>query len=113
MLISGIYDAIEKLGSLVARVVLAPLEESAYVYFTQHIDRDGHVPKGMSGAIDTLLHAEYYADNTVMNNVTQVLHGIVRCTAILGAIVCTFGFAYARTALTIYGGTTLATRTGA
>lgn len=35
----GVYDAIEKLGSLVARIVLAPLEESAYVHFTRNIDR--------------------------------------------------------------------------
>jgi oligosaccharide translocation protein RFT1 len=35
----GVYDAVEKLGSLVARIILAPLEESAYVHFTRNIDR--------------------------------------------------------------------------
>uniref|UniRef100_A0A914XLD4 Protein RFT1 homolog n=1 Tax=Plectus sambesii TaxID=2011161 RepID=A0A914XLD4_9BILA len=35
----AVYDAIERLGSLVARIVLAPLEESAYVYFSQNIKR--------------------------------------------------------------------------
>ena len=36
----GIYDAIERLGSLVARIILAPLEECAYVYFSHNINRD-------------------------------------------------------------------------
>lgn len=36
----GIYDAIERLGSLVARIILAPLEECAYVYFSQNINRE-------------------------------------------------------------------------
>lgn len=35
----GIYDIIHNLGSLVARIVFAPLEESAHTFFSLNIRR--------------------------------------------------------------------------
>ena len=42
-LILAVYDAIEKLGSLVARIVLAPLEESCYADFSRRISQSSKV----------------------------------------------------------------------
>lgn len=39
LLFQGVYDVITNLGALVARIIFAPLEESAYVYFSLNIKR--------------------------------------------------------------------------
>lgn len=36
----GIYDVVNNLGSLAARFLFRPIEESAYFYFTQLVHRD-------------------------------------------------------------------------
>uniref|UniRef100_A0A914CXN1 Protein RFT1 homolog n=1 Tax=Acrobeloides nanus TaxID=290746 RepID=A0A914CXN1_9BILA len=40
----AVYDAVERLGSLVARIILAPLEESASNYFQANLKREGTLP---------------------------------------------------------------------
>ncbi len=35
----GIFDAIDRLGGMIARIVLAPLEETIGVYFSQNLKR--------------------------------------------------------------------------
>ena len=88
----GVYDAIEKLGSLVARIVLAPLEESAYVYFTRNIDRRVRAAE---------------QDGERLRTATSVLRNLLHCTAVMGLVVCTFGMSYAWLALYVYGGANL------
>lgn len=36
----GSYDIVNNLGSLAARFIFRPIEDSAYFYFTQTIERD-------------------------------------------------------------------------
>ncbi|KHN80941.1 Protein RFT1 -like protein [Toxocara canis] len=36
----AVFDAVDKLGSLIARIVLAPLEHSAYLFFSANLRRD-------------------------------------------------------------------------
>lgn len=35
----AVFDAVDRLGSLVARIVFAPLEHSAYLYFSANLRR--------------------------------------------------------------------------
>lgn len=37
--ISAVYDAVERLGSLVARIAFAPAEHSAYLFFSSSLER--------------------------------------------------------------------------
>lgn len=36
----GVYDVVNNLGSLAARFLFRPIEESAYFYFSQIVSRD-------------------------------------------------------------------------
>ncbi|KAM3717467.1 Protein RFT1 [Dirofilaria immitis] len=59
----AVFDAVDKLGSLVARIIFAPLEHSAYLYFSTCLRRatsakdqiEINVKKGFS-AMNNLLH---------------------------------------------------------
>uniref|UniRef100_A0A0N4WT11 Protein RFT1 homolog n=1 Tax=Haemonchus placei TaxID=6290 RepID=A0A0N4WT11_HAEPC len=39
----AVYDAVEKVGSLVARIVLAPLEEMCFAYFSNTVNQSSKV----------------------------------------------------------------------
>ncbi|MCP9257135.1 hypothetical protein DINM_000363 [Dirofilaria immitis] len=60
---NAVFDAVDKLGSLVARIIFAPLEHSAYLYFSTCLRRatsakdqiEINVKKGFS-AMNNLLH---------------------------------------------------------
>lgn len=41
----GIFDVVNNLGSLTARFVFRPIEESAYFYFSQLVHRDENIVK--------------------------------------------------------------------
>ncbi|KIH61291.1 hypothetical protein ANCDUO_08442 [Ancylostoma duodenale] len=40
---SAVYDAVEKVGSLVARIVLTPLEEMCFAYFSNAINKNSEM----------------------------------------------------------------------
>lgn len=40
---AAVYDAVEKVGSLVARIVLAPLEEMCFAYFSNAINKNSRL----------------------------------------------------------------------
>ncbi|VDK51220.1 unnamed protein product [Anisakis simplex] len=94
----AVFDAVDKLGSLVARIVLAPLEHSAYLFFSANLRRDIAVdqqePSEVKKAIDTL-------------------SGLMHLTTVVGVIVCVFAIPYSPLAVTIYGGSLLANNSGA
>lgn len=108
----GIYDAIERLGSLVARIILAPLEECAYVYFSHNINRDLSAAEQKPENMKVHRRLSSVQGIGPLQTATQMLHGLLRATAILGGLVCVFGTAYSYMALRLYGGEQLATPVG-
>ncbi|XP_011311401.1 protein RFT1 homolog [Fopius arisanus] len=86
----GTYDVVNNLGSLAARFIFRPIEESGYFYFTQVVKRDEKInqqnPVKVRESVDVLKH--------LCSVVTSI-----------GLIVLVFGQAYSSTLLWIYGGT--------
>ena len=77
----GIYDVVANLGALVARLVFSKVEESAYVYFNQSVNRGTKV------------------DPKVAKNLGLIL----RTMLLFGLIVLTFGWSYSHLLLHLYG----------
>uniref|UniRef100_A0A1I7WEX9 Protein RFT1 homolog n=1 Tax=Heterorhabditis bacteriophora TaxID=37862 RepID=A0A1I7WEX9_HETBA len=88
----AVFDAVEKLGSLVARVVLAPLEENCFAYFSNVMNKDSDFFNRKTDSHDHLLHM-----------FTTILHIV----SVIGMIVCIFGVSYSQLAVWLYGGNLL------
>jgi oligosaccharide translocation protein RFT1 len=73
----GIYDVVSNLGSLAARFVFRPVEESSYFFFSQLWERP--VPA---------------ADQPEREKVGQGLHRLLRLMLLLGLLVFGLGFSY-------------------
>ncbi|XP_063916164.1 protein RFT1 homolog [Zophobas morio] len=85
----SMYDIVNNLGSLAARFIFRPIEESAYFYFTQMIKRDEAVAKQ---------NQRYISESaTVLSQLCNIVTSI-------GLIVVTFGQSYSYTLLYLYGG---------
>ncbi|XP_033175312.1 protein RFT1 homolog isoform X2 [Bombus vosnesenskii] len=88
----GTYEIINNLGSLAARFIFRPIEESGYFYFTQMVKRDKPVndqnPVKIQESVNVLTHL---------------------CSAVMsiGLVVLVFGQSYSSTLLWLYGGTKL------
>ncbi|XP_043266072.1 protein RFT1 homolog [Colletes gigas] len=88
----GTYEIVNNLGSLAARFIFRPIEESGYFYFTQMIKRDKQIndqnPVKIQESVNVLAHL---------------------CSAVLsiGLVVLVFGQSYSSTLLWLYGGTKL------
>ncbi|VDO29055.1 unnamed protein product [Onchocerca flexuosa] len=88
----AVFDAVDKLGSLVARIIFAPLEHSAYLYFSSCLRRttsakdqtEIDVKKGIS-AMNSLLHI----------------------VTVVGTVIFIFAISYSPLAIKIYGGSLL------
>ncbi|VDO62395.1 unnamed protein product [Heligmosomoides polygyrus] len=85
----AVYDAVEKVGSLVARIVLAPLEEMCFAYFSNTFNQNSKV---FNKSTDT--------HESLVQNFSIVLH--VAC--VTGLVVSIFGVPYSPLAVFIYGG---------
>jgi len=86
----GIYGMVSNLGSLFVRLVLQPLEESAFAAFA-------------SGAAD-VRRAAAGGRCEAAGQLAQALHGVLRATTLVGCVVAAFGPAYSYTALRlVYG----------
>lgn len=83
------YDVVNNLGSLAARFVFRPIEDSSYFYFTQMVSRD--LP----------LHKQ---DKYKIQESCTVLSQVCKTVTSIGLIVLVFGQSYACTLLTLYGG---------
>ncbi|KAI1294772.1 Protein RFT1 -like protein [Halotydeus destructor] len=93
----GIYDLVNNLGALAARFILQPVEESAYLVFSQFLDREKK-PRDQS--------AESMATcRSVMTNVLKTM-------ILVGLIIVCFGFNYSELALLMYAGRTFASGIG-
>lgn len=83
------YDVVNNLGSLAARFVFRPIEDSSYFYFTQMVSRE--LP----------LHKQ---DQNKIHESSTVLSQLCKTVSSIGLIVLVFGQSYARTLLLLYGG---------
>lgn len=88
----GTYEVVNNLGSLAARFIFRPIEESGYFYFTQMIKRDKPLleqnPVKVQESISVLTHL---------------------CAAVtsIGLVILVFGQSYSSTLLWLYGGAKL------
>ncbi|KAH0952882.1 hypothetical protein HN011_004762 [Eciton burchellii] len=88
----GIYEVVNNLGSLAARFIFRPIEESGYFYFTQMIKRD----KAISDQ-----------NSMKMQESVNVLTQLCSVVMSIGLIVLVFGQSYSSTLLWLYGGSKL------
>lgn len=93
----GIYDIVNNLGSLVARLVFQPVEESFYVFFAKVLERgkDATLQKQVDVAV-----------------AAAVLESLLKLALLAGLTITVFGFAYSQLALDIYGGAMLSSGSG-
>ncbi|KAH8386691.1 hypothetical protein KR093_001967 [Drosophila rubida] len=83
------YDVVNNLGSMAARFIFRPIEDSAYFYFTQTISRDTRLVKQPSDRV---------------RQASSVLHNLLLGVSSIGLLALTFGQSYAQTLLLLYGG---------
>ncbi|XP_021550920.1 protein RFT1 homolog [Neomonachus schauinslandi] len=93
----GVYDVVNNLGSLVARLIFQPIEESFYIFFAKVLER---------GKDATLQKQEDIAMAAV------VLESLLKLALLTGLTITIFGFAYSQLALDIYGGAMLSSGSG-
>ncbi|KAG6456583.1 protein RFT1 homolog [Manduca sexta] len=83
------YDVVNNLGSLAARFVFRPIEDSSYFYFTHMVSRDLPLQK---------------QDQSKIQESCTVLSQVCKTVSSIGLIILVFGQSYARTLLMLYGG---------
>lgn len=93
----GVYDIVNNLGSLAARFIFRPIEESAYFYFTQTVRRDLPILQ---------------QDQKDIGESSAVLFQLLRCITSLGLLILTFGQSYSALLLLLYGGENLTRHPG-
>uniref|UniRef100_A0A1B6DLV9 Protein RFT1 homolog n=1 Tax=Clastoptera arizonana TaxID=38151 RepID=A0A1B6DLV9_9HEMI len=89
----GVFDVVNNLGSLAARFLFRPIEESSYFYFSQLVHRDKTIDE---------------QHPSQMKEAATVLCQLLRFVVSLGLMALSFGQAYARLVLLLYGGPSLA-----
>uniref|UniRef100_A0A452ER35 Protein RFT1 homolog n=1 Tax=Capra hircus TaxID=9925 RepID=A0A452ER35_CAPHI len=85
----GVYDIVNNLGSLVARLIFQPIEESFYIFFAKVLEREKDA---------TLQKQEDVAV------AAAVLESLLKLALLTGLTITVFGFAYSQLVLDIYGG---------
>ncbi|XP_023571440.1 protein RFT1 homolog isoform X4 [Octodon degus] len=93
----GVYDIVNNLGSLVARLIFQPIEESFYLFFAKVLEREKDA---------TLQKQEDVAV------AATVLESLLKLALLTGLTITIFGFAYSQLALDIYGGAMLSLGSG-
>ncbi|KAH8276583.1 hypothetical protein KR044_004626 [Drosophila immigrans] len=83
------YDVVNNLGSMAARFIFRPIEDSAYFYFTQTLTRDTRLHKQPAERV---------------RQACGVLNNLLLGVSSLGLLALTFGQSYAHTLLLLYGG---------
>lgn len=83
------YDVVNNLGSLAARFIFRPIEDSSYFYFTQMVNRDLPLIQ---------------QDKHKIQESCVVLSQVCKTVCSIGLVVLVFGQSYARTLLLLYGG---------
>ncbi|KAM9859373.1 man(5)GlcNAc(2)-PP-dolichol translocation protein RFT1 [Aulostomus maculatus] len=93
----GVYDIVNNLGSMVARFIFLPIEESFYIFFAKVLERGRDVKS--QNQEDVRMAAE-------------VLQCLLKLVLVIGLTITVFGYAYSHLALDIYGGTLLSSGAG-
>ncbi|KAG8178456.1 hypothetical protein JTE90_026555 [Oedothorax gibbosus] len=91
----GLYDVVNNLGSLAARFIFLPVEDSAYLLFTQLLSRD--------------------KTSNPQENVSlclTILGNILKLMILLGLTILAFGYSYSQLLLHLYGGSKLSVGLG-
>lgn len=93
----GVYDVVNNLGSMAARFLFMPIEESSYFYFAQMSNRQLPLEQQPRQEIE---------------QIAGVLRRLLRSLCLLGLIIVVFGFSYSHLLLRMYGGSTLTEGSG-
>ncbi|XP_076870595.1 man(5)GlcNAc(2)-PP-dolichol translocation protein RFT1 [Brachyhypopomus gauderio] len=93
----GVYDIVNNLGSMVARFLFLPIEESFYVFFAKVLERGREIKDQKQDDV-------FIAAN--------VLECLLKLVLLIGLIITVFGYSYSHLALHIYGGELLSSGTG-
>uniref|UniRef100_A0A1A8RL13 Protein RFT1 homolog n=4 Tax=Nothobranchius TaxID=28779 RepID=A0A1A8RL13_9TELE len=93
----GVYDIVNNLGSMVARFIFLPIEESFYVFFAKVLERGRDVRNQKQEEVAVA---------------AEVLECLLKLVLVIGLIITVFGYAYSHLALDIYGGTLLSSGAG-
>ncbi|XP_008318189.1 protein RFT1 homolog [Cynoglossus semilaevis] len=93
----GVYDIVSNLGSMVARFIFWPIEESFYIFFAKVLERGCDVEKQKQEEVSVA---------------ADVLESLLKLVTLIGLIITVFGYTYADLALDIYGGSLLSSGAG-
>ncbi|TNN59741.1 Protein RFT1 [Liparis tanakae] len=93
----GVYDIVNNLGSMVARFIFLPIEESFYIFFAKVLERGRDVK------------SQKQEDVAI---VAEVLECLLKLVLVVGLIISVFGYAYSHLALDVYGGSLLSSGAG-
>ncbi|CAI5448073.1 unnamed protein product [Caenorhabditis angaria] len=97
----AVFDAVERVGSLVARTILAPLEENCYAHFANHLHQQ------------RIAKHEKNINSNENQKIIDTLATILHIVGVIGCVVCVFGIPYSPTVIHFYGGTLLSANGGA
>uniref|UniRef100_A0A3B1IKK1 Protein RFT1 homolog n=1 Tax=Astyanax mexicanus TaxID=7994 RepID=A0A3B1IKK1_ASTMX len=93
----GVYDIVNNLGSMVARFLFLPIEESFYVFFAKVLERGQNAQQQKQEEISIA---------------ADVLECLLKLVLLVGLIITAFGYSYSHLALDMYGGELLSSGTG-
>ncbi|KAJ6668366.1 hypothetical protein lerEdw1_015743 [Lerista edwardsae] len=93
----GVYDIVNNLGSLTARLIFLPIEESFYVYFAKVLERGKDVKLQKQDSISMA---------------AAVLESLLKLMLLVGLTITVFGYAYSQLVLDLYGGSMLSSGSG-
>ncbi|XP_036733880.2 protein RFT1 homolog isoform X3 [Manis pentadactyla] len=97
ILTEGVYDVVNNLGSLVARLIFQPIEESFYIFFAKVLEREKDATRQKQEDVAAA---------------ATVLESLLKVALLTGLTITVFGFAYSQLALDIYGGAMLSSGSG-
>ena len=98
IILPGIYDVINNLGSLAARFIFLPIEESFYIFFATTLYRGEPAEKQHPDSIPL---------------VANTLSVLIKLVLLVALVILCFGYSYSYLALDIYGGRVLSEGGGA
>uniref|UniRef100_A0A674MZI3 Protein RFT1 homolog n=1 Tax=Takifugu rubripes TaxID=31033 RepID=A0A674MZI3_TAKRU len=93
----GVYDIINNLGSMVARFIFLPIEESFYIFFAKVLERGCDVRRQKQEEVAMA---------------AEVLECLLKLVLVIGLVIAVFGYAFSHLALDIYGGSLLSSGAG-
>lgn len=88
----GVYQVVNNLGSLAARLVFRSVEAAAYKYFAQMMERGKPVTE---------------QDQKHIGEIVRFLSSLLHSLVLVSLIIVTFGWAYSSLVLQLYGGAQL------